>query len=121
MSYLGMDPRTGKEITGIEHVTVCLRNLFQTSPRTLPLLLDYGSKLRSLVDKPVTEEFRLEVSVAIVEAIEKEEPRLRPVRVTLSGDLKAGDAFVELEAIYYPLGHLGNHDAQENVNLKVPL
>lgn len=73
---LGMNMDTGEPLDGLAHLKQSLVILFNTRVGTRVLRRDYGSDLPNLVDRPADDELRVDMYIAIAEALSKWEPRL---------------------------------------------
>jgi phage baseplate assembly protein W len=74
---IGMDRRTGQPISGIKHLKQSIEDILGTPLGSRRHRPDYGSKLRRLVDLPVSEGWKSAVQAETVRALERWEPRLK--------------------------------------------
>ena len=99
----GMNRKTGKELSGIEHLRQSIRDILTTPIGSRVMRRDYGSRLFELVDAPLNEGALAEIYAATAEALERWEPRLRltRVRATRAGE---GGVTIDLTGEYLPEG-----------------
>ena len=95
----GMSRTTGRYLEGLEHVRQSVQDILTTPLGTRVGRRDYGSRLPSLIDSPITEETRIEMYASIADALGKWEPRLRVVRVQVDST-SPGRMNVYLSALY---------------------
>lgn len=95
-SLTGMDRATGKALTGDAHIAQSLADILSTPLGTRPMRRDYGSLVAELLDRPLNRATRLLVTMAIVMALARWEPRIAVRKVELSGQLAAGQLAVLL-------------------------
>lgn len=72
----GMDPATGRAITGLDHIRACCQRILTTPIGSCIERRDFGSLLPDLVDAPLNDTTRLQAVAASAAAILKWEPRL---------------------------------------------
>lgn len=73
---LGMNAETGAPLEGLDHLKQSITDIFNTRIGTRVMRRDYGSDLPNLVDRPTDDELRVDIYIAIAEALNKWEPRL---------------------------------------------
>lgn len=73
----GMDGKTGKALTEIEHIQQSIRDVLSTPLGSRLMRRDYGSRLTDLIDHPLDDATLLEFYSATVDALNKWEPRIR--------------------------------------------
>lgn len=80
---IGMDSKTGKTLGGEAHIKQSIRDILTTAIGTRVELLEYGSELPNLVDRPMNNLLTVEVFAEIAKALAKWEPRfvLNAVRI----------------------------------------
>lgn len=76
-----------------DHLSQSIEDILTTPIGTRTMRLEYGSKVPRLVDRPVNQAWKLEVYVAVTEAIHRWEPRVRVKQVHV---LSAGMGYVEI-------------------------
>ncbi|MFB6403481.1 GPW/gp25 family protein [Pseudomonas putida] len=74
---IGMDRRTGRPLSGIEHMRQSIEDILTTPLGSRRMRPEYGSKLRRFVDLPVTEGWKSAVQAEAARALGRWEPRLR--------------------------------------------
>ena len=84
---------------GLEHVRQSVQDILTTPLGTRVGRRDYGSRLPSLIDSPITEETRIEIYASVADALGKWEPRLRVIRVRVD-PAATGQMNVYLSALY---------------------
>ncbi len=101
----GMNARTGKPLGGFAHLEQSIRDILLTPLGTRVMLRDYGSDLFRLVDRNLDPSTVLAIQAATIGALQKWEPRLQVVSVTVApSDLPAGHFEIDLVANYLPDG-----------------
>ena len=83
------------------HIAQSIADILSTPIGTRVMRPDYGSKLPRLVDRPINQAWKLEVYVAVVEALGRWEPRIKMKQVRIPA---AGNGYVELELNYELVG-----------------
>ena len=83
----------------LAHIRQSVMDIVTTPTGTRVMRPEYGSKVPHLVDRPVTQNWKLEVFAAIAEALHRWEPRVRVERVQVDA---VGPGYVEM-AIEYSL------------------
>jgi phage baseplate assembly protein W len=91
----GMDRRTGKPLSGIAHLRQSIADVLTTPIGSRVMRRDYGSRLFSLIDTPVTAASVIDYSAAIAEALTKWEPRVTYSRCAFT-DATAGRVTLSL-------------------------
>ncbi len=81
----GMNRTTGQSIDGAEHLIQSVRDILFTMLGTRVMRRAYGSRLMALIDAPLTNETISDFYAAIILALLRWEPRIRPTRVWFSG------------------------------------
>lgn len=74
---LGMNAVTGEPIEGLAHLKQSIGDIFGTRIGTRVMRRDYGSDLPNLIDRPIDDELKVDIYIAIAEALNRWEPRLR--------------------------------------------
>jgi phage baseplate assembly protein W len=83
-SMTGMNAATGAALSGLDHLRQSISDILTTPVGSRVLRRDYGSRLFELIDRPLNEETRVLIVSAAAQALNKWEPRLRAVRLTVS-------------------------------------
>lgn len=100
---LGMNVDTGEPLDGLAHLKQSITILFNTRIGTRVLRRDYGSDLPNLIDRPADDELRVDMFIAIAEALNKWEPRLALQEAGMTV-LEPGVIDFSLTAEYLPDG-----------------
>lgn len=82
---IGMDRRTGKRLSGVEHLAQSIGDILTTPIGSRVARRDYGSHLPELIDQPMNAAGRLRLYAATALALLRWEPRISVSRVELSG------------------------------------
>ncbi len=99
----GTDARTGKPLSGINHLRQSIRDILTTPLGSRVMRRDYGSRLFDLLDNPLNDVTIVEIYAATAEALMTWEPRIQVQRVQVSS-LAPASISIDLEAIYLPTG-----------------
>ena len=83
---IGLSRLTGQRIDGDAHLRQSLHDLMTTPIGTRVMRRDYGSLLPYLIDQPASPRLLMQLRAAILHAILRWEPRVRPVAIRLSID-----------------------------------
>lgn len=95
---IGMDRRTGKPLSGTDHLSQSIGDILLTPLGTRPMRRDYGSVLFELIDQPLNGAVRLLIYAGTALALSRWEPRLRLKRVSLDiSEGTAGQAALTIE------------------------
>ncbi len=97
MSFDGIDARTGKRLTGTDHLKQSVRDILTTRIGSRVMRRDYGSRLPELVDNPMNPMLKTELFAATAEALRKWEPRIRLERVYIDSASDQGRISLTLE------------------------
>jgi phage baseplate assembly protein W len=116
MTCTGMNAASGRAITELDHIRQSVADILLTPIGTRVMRREYGSLLPELIDQPINGATRLKAMSAVVMALLRWEPRLRPSRVDLTYGPEPGSLTLELVATLAsaPVG-------SEPVSLTVPL
>jgi len=98
-----MDRFTGKALSGLDHLRQSLIDILTTRVGARVMLRDYGSELPNLIDNPTNPFFGVDLFIAIAEACQKWEPRLKLEQIAFK-PLGGGKVEVELDVLYLPAG-----------------
>lgn len=84
----GMNAITGRPVDGKDHLRQSIIDILSTRKGTRVMRRDYGSDIPSIVDRPANDQLAVDMYVAVAEALDRWEPRLklREVSMTLLGD-----------------------------------
>lgn len=80
---VGMDLTTGRQLIGIDHIKQSIADILTTPIGSRIMLPEYGSRLFDLTDQPLSVGFILQLKVAVIEAIDKWEPRVKVLKVDI--------------------------------------
>lgn len=107
---IGMDRRTGLAISGIDHLRQSIEDILTTSLGSRRMRPDYGSKIRSFVDMPVTAGWKSAVQAEVARALGRWEPRINlsqvsvlavldgKIRLRLTGEYLGDSVMLEVAA-----------------------
>lgn len=112
--YIGMNARTGRQISELEHIQQSLHKILTTPIGSRVMRRDFGSLIPELIDKPLNGATRMRVLAASVMAIARWEPRVELSRIALQASAD-GKLVLDLD-----LAHRDGADSSI-VNLPVPL
>ena len=109
----GMDRRTGRLLTDWEHCAQSIQFILATRLGTVIMLLDFGSDVPSLIDRPGTAETIARCYAAAAGALRRWEPgfRVREFELVRAGSDGVFD--IELRGTFYPRGHVGDYSLSE--------
>ncbi|KES19038.1 GPW/gp25 family protein [Gilliamella apicola] len=77
MSYIGMNSKSGRTITDMDHINQSIKDILTTPIGSRIERRNYGSLLFLLLDNPNTEATKLRVISATVLALTQWEPRIK--------------------------------------------
>ena len=100
---LGINAHTGQPLSGLDHLRQSIADILSTPLNTRVMRRDYGSRLPTLVDNPMTPRLAMELYSATAEALARWEPRFKLTRVRISS-ARVGQVVLDLEGIYLPDG-----------------
>lgn len=105
----GLDRRTGKLLTGFDHVQQSLGVIWITKLRSRVMRLGFGSDLRGLLGEDLSPALALDVYDELIASAHRHEPefRLRSlqfVRLSATGLLA-----LRYSGTYFPEGRFGNY------------
>jgi len=80
-----------------EHLEQSIADILTTPIGSRAMRPEYGSRVSRLVDRPINQAWKLEVSVAVVEALSRWEPRIRVKQVRIPS---AGAGYIEIAVDY---------------------
>lgn len=81
---IGMDPKTGRSVQGLDHLYQSIEKILTTPVGTCLQRRNFGSEIFSLVDGPNNPKTRIKLYAATATALMRWEPRLKLSRVSLS-------------------------------------
>lgn len=91
---IGMNRVTGKPLAGVEHIVASINDILTTPVGTRVELLEYGSNLPKLVDRPINSLLTVELYSETAKALMRWEPRFRLTSVWIGG--RASDGRITL-------------------------
>ncbi|EFO31337.1 GPW/gp25 [Roseibium sp. TrichSKD4] len=121
MTYQGINGKTGTDITGLAHVIQSVRDILLTPIGSRVLRRSYGSRIPDMIDRPITPSLIMDIQMEVIDAIERQEPRLGVERVLVDYDPISGRLAVQIVAIYYPRGHLGDRTSATQEQFTIEL
>lgn len=98
----GVNAMTGQALSGLDHLRQSIADILSTPIGSRVMRRDYGSRLFDLIDRPTTPELKMEIIAAVVDALEKWEPRFKVTAVSLdpAADAAAGKMIFTIEGRY---------------------
>lgn len=102
----GMDARTGKNLSGDEHIRQSVSDILGTPLGARIMLRDYGSRLFDLIDHPINSQTTVEIISATAEALAKWEPRISLNHVSVTRPA-AGQLSISIKYTYTDTGQAG--------------
>lgn len=114
---VGIDARTGQQLTGWAHCQQSIAFCLSTRFRTREMRFHLSSDVLELQDENASPDTIFSVFVAIADALadpDGGEPGfvLREIEIITSG-AKSGRFVFLLSGIFFPLGHLGDYSLSE--------
>lgn len=97
----GMNAQTGEALSGIEHLKQSIHDILSTPVGTRVMRRSYGSRLMYLLDGPMNTMLIAEIQMAVVEALNNYEPRIKTTRVIVEGT-ESGQVNLTIEGYYIP-------------------
>lgn len=110
---VGTDRATGRLLTDWAHCTQSIQFILATRLGSVIMLLNFGSDVPSLIDKPGTAETIARCYAAIADALRRWEPGFRVREFELIRAGSDGVFEIELRGVFYPRGHLGDYSLSE--------
>lgn len=96
---IGMDRRTGQPLSGLAHLKQSIEDILTTPLGSRRMRPEYGSRLRRMVDLPVSEGWKGAVQAEVARAIGCWEPRIRLQSVQVMSVL-GGNVTFQLRGVY---------------------
>ena len=107
---IGMDRRTGKPLTGLDHLRQSIEDILATPVGSRRMRPEYGSQIRRFVDLPVNGGWKSAVQAEVARSLGRWEPRLKLEQVqvvaivggridfTLTGEYQGESLLLEVSA-----------------------
>lgn len=112
MSSAGIDRRTGKPLTGFDHVVQSVEVILTTLIGTRVMRRTFGAALLRLLGENMTSETVMRATMAIAMALELWEPRFALKQIVIGENspeaMRKGGLRMSLIGEYRPRGHLGD-------------
>ncbi len=102
----GMDARTGKALSGDDHIRQSVNDILGTPLGSRVMLRDYGSRLFDLIDHPINPQTTVELIAATAEALAKWEPRIVLKQVSVARPT-SGELSISISYLYTDTGQAG--------------
>ncbi|MCE6073389.1 baseplate assembly protein [Agrobacterium vitis] len=113
----GMDPETGKWVSGWDSVVVAIGKLLSTRYFERVLREYVGSPVPTILGQTANVQTILKFRWALVLAIELFEPRFKPTKVTMDALDRKGNSTWTIRGTYRPRAHLGDLTEAGEVSL----
>lgn len=97
----GMSRTTGAALGGFDHLRQSVTDILTTPIGSRVHRRDYGSRLMSLVDRPMNQSLVSEMVAATAEALDRWEPRLRLEQIQINA--VTADGHIDLSLVGYYL------------------
>lgn len=94
----GMSAETAAPLDGIEHLRQSITDILTTPIGSRVMRPEYGSRVFSLIDRPVNPEFLVDLYYEAIVAIRRWEPRIRVIRLRAS-EVAQGRIMLDMEAV----------------------
>ncbi|MBB4042013.1 hypothetical protein GGR34_003698 [Microvirga flocculans] len=110
----GMNRRTGRWLSGWDHLLQSLEVLFSTMVGTRVMRRSFGSVVPALLGRPINQSTVLRFATAVIVAVELWEPRFRIKQISFEKSrnspekLRLGQLTMSLVGEYRPRAHLGD-------------
>ena len=117
----GIDERTGRILTGWDHVVQSLATIWTTRLKERVMRHDFGSNLRAWLAEDLTPATALGIYADLIVATHRHEPeyRVRTMQFVLAS--REGGLGIRHAGIYYPEGRLGNYGIGIPVGVGSPI
>lgn len=99
----GISASNGQRLEDLDHLRQSIEDILTTPLGTRVMRRDYGSRLFALVDRPVGLDLTAEIHVAVADALDRWEPRLRLLTVDVQSAVP-GQVSLNLVGEYLPDG-----------------
>lgn len=115
---VGINARTGKLLTGAEHLAQSLAKIWHTRIDTRVMRLTFGADLRSLLSEDLTPSIALLLYNEMVASAARWEPEYVITQLQLVTLTDSGKLGIRHGGIYYPEGRFGNYDQAVALGLR---
>jgi len=99
----GMNKASGKPLADFLHLKQSITDILTTPIGSRPMRRDYGSRLFTRIDAPLTGDLVAEIYADVVDALFNYEPRFEVSSVSVVS-VGLGTLVLDLEGIYLPTG-----------------
>lgn len=97
----GMNRQTGQFLSGLAHIKQSIYDILTTTKGERLICRDYGSRVFSYVDQPLTDHLQLEIMAEVANVLHAFEPRIQLTKVSVvSTDSPNGHLTLKLEGTY---------------------
>ena len=101
MSYISR--HSGKEINEVDHVRESIIDILSTRKKSRVMLMEYGSDIWELIDRPISRELIADLKMAIATAIDRWENRVKVGQVVINlENIDKGILLTDLTLTYLP-------------------
>lgn len=105
----GIDARTGRILTGWDHVVQSLETIWTTRPDQRVMRLAFGTDLRRHLGEDITPDLALSIYDSLVSTAHAYEPEYRLTELQLVTLTRDGSLGLRHAGLYFPEGRLGNY------------
>ena len=102
---LGMNAKTGKPLSGVEHLKQSIQDIVTTPIGSRVMRRDYGCGLFDLLDSPYSTSMVGDITLVISNALEKWEPRFELESVAVQ-PTSPGKLSIDISGLYLINGEL---------------
>lgn len=95
----GMNRQTGQFLSGLAHLKQSIQDILTTTVKERLVCRNYGSRLFSLIDQPLTDHLTLEMMSEVAHRLHEFEPRIQLTQVSVASKNPA-HLTLKLEGIY---------------------
>lgn len=118
---VGIDQKTGRVLTGRDHLWQSIARIIHVQLTEMVMLLDFGSSTVRHIGRNMTLPEVLSLYQDAVKAIHRWEPEFRVRRIELVKADRTGVLALAPSGTYFPEGRFGNYDLQEVASGALPL
>jgi len=113
----GINARTGKLLSGPQHLAQSLSKIWQTRLDSRVMRLSFGADLRSALSEDLTPSIALLIYNEMVASAARWEPEYLITQLQLVTLQDTGKLGIRHGGIYYPEGRFGNYDLAVDLSL----